>query len=93
MNKFGFHPAPAIALLLFLLTGCGGMSRQTYYYSLYAPGQHTAAPAPTGSAVAVSVGPVTVPDILKQAFAENPKFWIDNGDKLAERWTKWAGTK
>jgi hypothetical protein len=35
----------------------------------------------------------TNPEILKQAFAENPKFWIDNGDKLAERWTKWAGTK
>ena len=35
----------------------------------------------------------TNPAILKQAFAENPKFWIDNGDKLAERWTKWAGTK
>ncbi len=35
----------------------------------------------------------TNPDILKQAFPENPKFWIDNGDKLAERWTKWSGTK
>jgi putative spermidine/putrescine transport system substrate-binding protein len=35
----------------------------------------------------------TNPDILKQAFAEDPKFWIDNGDKLAERWTKWSGTK
>ena len=30
----------------------------------------------------------TNPDILKQAFAEDPKFWIDNGDKLAERWTQ-----
>ena len=35
----------------------------------------------------------TNPDIHKQAFAEDPKFWIDNGDKLAERWTKWSGTK
>ena len=35
----------------------------------------------------------TNPEILKQAFAEDPKFWIDNGDKLAERWTKWSGTK
>ena len=35
----------------------------------------------------------TNPDILKQSFAENPKFWIDNGDKLAERWAKWSGTK
>ena len=35
----------------------------------------------------------TNPEILKQAFAEDPKFWIDNGDKIAERWTRWAGTK
>jgi len=35
----------------------------------------------------------TNPEIHKQAFAEDVKFWIDNGDKLAERWTKWAGTK
>jgi hypothetical protein len=35
----------------------------------------------------------TNPDNLKVAFAEDVKFWIDNGDKLAERWTKWAGTK
>ena len=35
----------------------------------------------------------TNPDILKQAFAEDVKFWIDNGDKLAERWTRWSGTK
>jgi hypothetical protein len=35
----------------------------------------------------------TNPDIHKQAFAEDPKFWIDNGDKLAERWTKWSSSK
>ena len=35
----------------------------------------------------------TNPDNLKMAFAEDVKFWIDNGDKLAERWTKWSGTK
>ena len=35
----------------------------------------------------------TNPEILKQAFPEDAKFWIDNGDKLAERWTKWSGTK
>ena len=35
----------------------------------------------------------TNPDNLKQAFAEDVKFWIDNGDKLAERWTRWSGTK
>ena len=35
----------------------------------------------------------TNPTNLNQAFAEDAKFWIDNGDKLAERWAKWAGTK
>ena len=35
----------------------------------------------------------TNPDNLKVAFAEDVKFWIDNGDKLAERWTRWSGTK
>ena len=35
----------------------------------------------------------TNPAIHNQAFKEDPKFWIDNGDKIAERWTRWAGTK
>ena len=35
----------------------------------------------------------TNPAIHNQAFKEDPKFWIDNGDKLAERWTRWSGTK
>ena len=38
-------------------------------------------------------GGPTNPPLHKQAFPEDPKFWIDNGDKLAERWTKWSGTK
>ena len=35
----------------------------------------------------------TNPDNLNVAFPEDAKFWIDNGDKLAERWAKWSGTK
>jgi putative spermidine/putrescine transport system substrate-binding protein len=35
----------------------------------------------------------TNPAIHNQSFKEDPKFWIDNGDKIAERWTRWAGTK
>jgi hypothetical protein len=30
----------------------------------------------------------TNPAIHSQAFKEDPKFWIDNGDKIAERWTR-----
>ena len=33
----------------------------------------------------------TNPAIHSQAFAEDVRFWIDNGDKLGERWGKWAG--
>jgi len=55
-------------LTMFLLAGCAGSSPQITYYSLYAPAQ-MAAPvtAPTTTPLAVSVGPVVIPDILKQA--------------------------
>ena len=51
-----------------LLAGCASSSPQITYYSLYAPAQ-AAAPvtAPASSPPAVSVGPVVIPDILKQA--------------------------
>jgi uncharacterized lipoprotein YmbA len=54
-------------LTMILLAGCAGSSPQITYYSLYAPAQ-TAAPvaAPATSPLAVSVGPVVIPDILKQ---------------------------
>ncbi|MBK9134719.1 MAG: ABC transporter substrate-binding protein [Betaproteobacteria bacterium] len=35
----------------------------------------------------------TNPANLKQAFAEDVRFWIDNIDKLTERWNKWAAAK
>ena len=35
----------------------------------------------------------TNPANLNAAFAEDVKFWIDNIDKLTERWNKWAATK
>lgn len=55
-------------LSMILLAGCAISSPQITYYSLYAPAQ-TAAPVatPASSPLAVSVGPVTIPDILKQA--------------------------
>jgi uncharacterized lipoprotein YmbA len=55
-------------LSMILLAGCAISSPQITYYSLYAPAP-TAAPviAPAGSPPAVSVGPVVIPDILKQA--------------------------
>jgi putative spermidine/putrescine transport system substrate-binding protein len=35
----------------------------------------------------------TNPANLNVAFAEDVKFWIDNIDKLTERWNKWTATK
>jgi putative spermidine/putrescine transport system substrate-binding protein len=34
----------------------------------------------------------TNPANLSQAFPDNAKFWIDNIDKMTERWNKWAAT-
>ncbi len=34
----------------------------------------------------------TNPANLNQAFPDNAKFWIDNIDKMTERWNKWAAT-
>jgi len=35
----------------------------------------------------------TNPSNLSQAFPEDVRFWIDNIDKLTERWNKWAAQK
>jgi putative spermidine/putrescine transport system substrate-binding protein len=35
----------------------------------------------------------TNPANLSVAFQEDVRFWIDNIDRLAERWNKWAATK
>ena len=68
MNKPFTHWAWVGILTMLLLAGCTFSSPQITYYSLYAPAQ-SAAPvtAPTTTPLAVSVGPVVIPDILKQA--------------------------
>jgi putative spermidine/putrescine transport system substrate-binding protein len=35
----------------------------------------------------------TNPANLSQAFPDDVRFWIDNIDKLTERWNKWAAQK
>lgn len=49
-----------------LLTGCAGSKTPTVYYSLYAPAAQGAGASMTDGDISVSVGPVTIPDILKQ---------------------------
>jgi uncharacterized lipoprotein YmbA len=53
-------------LASFLLAGCFATTPQVSYYSLYAPAQKPAPVATMSGSLAVSVGPVTTPDILKQ---------------------------
>ena len=66
MNSHLFRTAAACLLASVLLAGCFAASPQVSYYSLYAPAQKPAPAATTNDSLAVSVGPVTVPDILKQ---------------------------
>jgi len=68
MNKTVTRMVLTGFLSMILLAGCATSSPQITYYSLYAPAQ-TAAPVTTQatSPLAVSVGPVVIPDILKQA--------------------------
>ncbi len=61
------HRLAATGLLAgVLLTGCFATSPQVSYYSLYAPAQKPASTATTTGSLGLSVGPVTIPDILKQ---------------------------
>lgn len=64
MNKRVPRMALACALTIALVAGCAGLPAKTSYYTLYAPAPRTA-PASSGDLL-VSVGPVAVPDVLKQ---------------------------
>lgn len=49
-----------------LLTGCAASKTPTVYYSLFAPAAQATGASVTDGDISVSVGPVTIPDILKQ---------------------------
>lgn len=71
-----------------LLAGCFATSPQVSYYSLYAPGQKPVPAVTNTSNLAVSIGPVTIPDILKQE-----KIATGSGDgryHMAE-YHRWSG--
>jgi len=89
MNKPLTHWAWVGTLTMLLLAGCTFSSPQITYYSLYAPAQ-TAAPVtvPASSPPAVSVGPVVIPDILKQA--QIATGGTDGRYQLSE-YNRWSG--
>jgi uncharacterized lipoprotein YmbA len=63
MNERVTRMALGCALTVVLSAGCAGSLAQTSYYTLYTPAPRTAA---ADGPLMVSVGPVSVPDILKQ---------------------------
>jgi uncharacterized lipoprotein YmbA len=69
-----------------LLTGCAGKTPDTSYYSLHVP--QAAVPASAGDAVSVSVGPVTLPDVLKQTRIATGG---ETGQYRLAEYHRWAG--
>jgi uncharacterized lipoprotein YmbA len=89
MNKHIVRMALAGVLTATLLAGCAGTAPQTTYYSLYAPALRAAeAPALADSTLALSIGPVVIPDILKQA--QIATGGADGRYRLAE-YHRWSG--
>lgn len=50
-----------------LLAGCAPKTQTASYYSLHVPRASAQGAVPAGDAVSVSVGPVVLPDVLKQS--------------------------
>jgi uncharacterized lipoprotein YmbA len=66
MNNLARRQALLGLALMMLLAGCAGNVKTISHYSLYAPQAGAGENVQTDGGLAVSVGPVTVPDILKQ---------------------------
>ena len=76
---------PVLACLA-LLAGCAGKTPDTSYYSLHVP--QAAVQAQAGDAVSVSVGPVTLPDVLKQTRIATGG---ENGQYRLAEYHRWTG--
>lgn len=66
MNSLARRPTLLGLALMMLLAGCAGNVKTISHYSLYAPQAAAGQSVQTDGGPAVSVGPVNVPDILKQ---------------------------
>ena len=66
MNSLARRPTLLGLTLMMLLAGCAGSVKTISHYSLYAPRAAAVENAQADGGLSVSVGPVTVPDILKQ---------------------------
>jgi uncharacterized lipoprotein YmbA len=66
MNSLAIRPTLLCLALVALLAGCAGNVQTISHYSLYAPRAAAGGDVLSDGGLAVSVGPVNVPDILKQ---------------------------
>lgn len=89
MNKHIVRMALAGVLTAMLLAGCTRTAPQTTYYSLHVPAQRAAqAPTLADSTLALSIGPVVIPDILKQAQIATGG---DDGRYRLAEYHRWSG--
>lgn len=66
MNSLAIRPTLLCLALAALLAGCAGNVQTISHYSLYAPQASAGGNVLADGGLAVSVGPVNVPDILRQ---------------------------
>jgi Uncharacterized protein conserved in bacteria len=84
-----FRLAALLALAcVTLLSGCAGTKTPTSYYSLYAPASQIAGATPAQGDLSVSVGPVSIPDILKQTRIATGG---ENGSFRLSEFHRWSG--
>lgn len=78
----------AVLLVALLPTGCISTSPQVSYYSLYVSGQKPGLATADDNPLAISIGPVTIPDILRQQKIATGG--ADGHYRLAE-YHRWSG--
>jgi uncharacterized lipoprotein YmbA len=85
----GFRLAALLGLAcVTLLAGCAGTKTPTSYYSLYAPASQISGASPVQGDLSVSVGPVSIPDILKQTRIATGG---ENGSFRLSEFHRWSG--
>jgi len=71
-----------------LLAGCAGKTQTMTYYSLYVPRAQAHGSASAGDTVSVSVGPVALPDVLRQSRIATGG---EDGRYRLSEYHRWAG--
>lgn len=88
MNKRILPRLPVWIVIATLVAACSATTPPTNYYSLYKPPTATAAHVTAGTALTLSIGPVTIPDILRQAQIATTG---DDGSYRLASYHRWSG--